>query len=915
MGVAQIGRQLVFVLAALLWLPLPAQAASYEAPLPAELGTDPDMCRYLPCADVLPGAESFSPRKGRPAYVEAYASHDGKHADDERNGDERGDDDMARDDRKHGDERKDDDEADDDEPDDDRGELIGYVFLSTDIVDIPAYSGKPVVTLIGMDKAGRIVGVKILRHSEPILLVGIPESELTKFIMQFVGKNAWDKVEVGKARASGGYIGIDAISGATVTVIAQNQVVMRSAYLVARQVGIVKAEPKAPAVFRPAGAALDWQSLVEEGSIRRLQVSAADVGETDTREPLIDIHFGYLNEPTIGRSILGERTWQRLMDSLRPNDHAIFLIASGRTTFKGSGFVRGGIFDRLQVAQDIDTFTFRDTDYQNLYGIEAAGAPAYTESSVFIIRGGDSFSAAYPWSLVFLGNKLDKKTGQREFVNFDREYWLPGKYLEGGRPEIVQPEPTWVKVWRDRAVEIVLFTALLLFVATVYAFRNRLTRASNRHNKWPVNAFKYTAWVLSIGFIGFHLMAQPSVTQVLTWFHALLFKWTWELFLTDPFIFIFWIFIFVTVFLWGRGLFCGWLCPFGSLQELIYKISGWIGLRRFQRKLPMRWHNRLKWIKYVAFFVLLGVSFFSMGLAERMAEIEPFKTTFLVGIFNRAWPYTLFVAVLLGMSILLERPFCKYLCPLGAGLAMPTTFRWFGLKRKQECNTCTACAVGCGSLAIDSKGRIDQRECLLCLDCMVLYTDDHACPPLAQERKYREKNKLPLTPINAQGYFIPVVNIDAEPAPARRAAVKEGPDPRMPSDPVDLHYANQDSLWRFLAGELKDHLWPWSRAGLREHRAVQAAGFAVLLAAALVLLLAIEGRIEGAAVIAAWVGWSFFEVLVRMGSRPYVKEGPWWQRHYRVASWMDMVSYVGFKNLLIGAVLFVILKSMGLLVL
>jgi NosR/NirI family nitrous oxide reductase transcriptional regulator len=47
-------------------------------------------------------------------------------------------------------------------------------MLSTDITDTPAYSGKPVVTLIGMDLKGRFVGVKVLKHSEPILLLGIP---------------------------------------------------------------------------------------------------------------------------------------------------------------------------------------------------------------------------------------------------------------------------------------------------------------------------------------------------------------------------------------------------------------------------------------------------------------------------------------------------------------------------------------------------------------------------------------------------------------------------------------------------------------------------------------------------------------------------------------------------------------------
>ncbi|MEE3649168.1 4Fe-4S binding protein, partial [Bacillus altitudinis] len=144
--------------------------------------------------------------------------------------------------------------------------------------------------------------------------------------------------------------------------------------------------------------------------------------------------------------------------------------------------------------------------------------------------------------------------------------------------------------------------------------------------------FKYPFWILSIFWVGFGLLAQPSVTQVLTWFHSILFKWEWTLFLSDPFLFLFWIFIFITVFVFGRGLFCGWACPFGSLQEGLHVIGEKIGLKRFQFLLPMKWHNRLKWVKYGVFFVLLAVSLFSMVEAEKLAEVEPFKTTFLVGI-------------------------------------------------------------------------------------------------------------------------------------------------------------------------------------------------------------------------------------------------------------------------------------------
>ena len=694
----------------------PAAETAYEAPLPAEVNTSPDLCAHVPCKAVLPGADSFSPRMGKPAYVEAYRGA-GEHK-----------------------------------------ALVGYVFLSTDIVDIPAYSGKPVITLIGMDTKGLITGTRILRHSEPILLLGIPESVLTKFIQQYLGKFVGDKIEIGKSREGEGYIGLDAITGATVTVIAQNQVILRSGVAIARQVGILKVEPKPPVRFSALNQKLSWAQLVEEGSVRRLTVKPEQLGMERAAEPYIDMHYGYLNTPTVGRSLLGDAGYQSLMSRLAPGEHALFIVANGSDSFKGSGFVRGGIYDRVQVAQDMDAYTFRDLDYLNLYGLQAEGSPAYKESAIFIVRD-PGFSPAYPWSLVFLANKLDRSTGHRDFVSFSDEYWVQARYLEGGRPEVIQPDPTWLKVWKARAPQIALFAALLVAVAVVYSQRERLTRRSTRKNKWPVNAFKYGAWLLSIGFVGFGVLAQPSITQVLTWFHSLLFKWTWELFLSDPFIFLFWIFIIVTTFVWGRGLFCGWLCPFGSLSELLYKIGGAIGLKRFQFLVPKRLHDRLKWIKYGVFFGLLAVSVFSMGWAEMLAEVEPFKTTFLVGWGQRAWPYTLFAAGLLALSIFTERPFCKYLCPLGASLAMPSTFRWFGLKRKQECSTCHACQKGCGSQAIDDDGRIDHRECLHCLDCMVLYTDVHACPPLAQERKRRERDGLPLTPISREGYYIPITPV------------------------------------------------------------------------------------------------------------------------------------------------------------
>ncbi|MDR1075393.1 MAG: 4Fe-4S binding protein [Xanthomonadaceae bacterium] len=699
------------LLCALTGIASASSQTSYEAALPDQLFTGPDLCRYAACDSVLPQAQRFSLREGNPAFVKGLRERDGQE------------------------------------------EVVGYVFLSTDVApEIVGYSGKPIVTLVGMDIDGRINGVRILKHSEPILLAGIPEEDLNRYIDQYVGKPAGARYELG--RAEGDHVPMNAVSGATVTVIAENQMISRGSHAVARQVGLIEAVARPQARFSNDSAERSWAELAKEGSVRRLTVAPAQVGAADTGQPFIDMWFGYLNAPGIGISVLGKNDYQHLMASLQPDEHAIFIIANGTSSFKGSAFVRGGIYDRIQVSQDFDIYTFRDTDYLNLYGIHAAGAPAYGESGIFMLRD-KSFSAAYPWRLTFLSNR-SMGVGETEYANFDAEYWLPGTYLQGGRPSIEARQPAWVKIWKAKRWEIAVFVGLLAFTAAFYAMHRHWAARSRRADKrwilWPHIAI----WLAAVIFVGFGQLAQPSVVQALTLLHSLWDGWRWDLFLSDPLIFIFWIFIAITIVLWGRGVFCGWLCPYGSLSELLYKLAGRIGLKCWQFELPSRWHHRLRWLKYLVLAALVAASLHSMALAERMAEVEPFKSTFLVYAWIRSWPFLIFWTVLMVAALFIERPFCKYLCPLGAALAIPSRWRLFGLWRKAECTTCKACAAGCGSQAIDGRGRIDPAECMQCLDCMVLYYDDHACPPLAKERKRREREGLPLTPVGRDGRFIPL---------------------------------------------------------------------------------------------------------------------------------------------------------------
>jgi hypothetical protein len=141
-------------------------------------------------------------------------------------------------------------------------------------------------------------------------------------------------------------------------------------------------------------------------------------------------------------------------------------------------------------------------------------------------------------------------------------------------------------------------------------------------------------------------------------------------------------------------------------------------------------------------------------------------------------------------------------------------------------------------------------------------------------------------------------------------------DPRMPTDPAEPSYAWRKPGvcgWRCL--DFWDHVWPWRRGAPKRHPAWHAVSISLALAVTLAWVLAALGELRAGAVIAWWFGWSVYEVLIRLNTKPYVKDGPWWGRRYRVAGVMDMVCYVAFKNLLVGATLFLVLKALGWLVL
>jgi NosR/NirI family nitrous oxide reductase transcriptional regulator len=452
--------------------------------------------------------------------------------------------------------------------------LLGYVLRTTDIAPIPAYSGKPITLLVGIGIDGRITGLEITQHSEPILVVGVSEQDLRHYVEQYRGVSVQERVKIGGSPRDG-YVTIDGITGASITAMVMNATVMKAVSKVAESRGI----PLKP--------------VAEEN-------------------------------PVTG-------------------------------------------------------------------------------------PGGENGQA-------------EGQAGQ------DMPVWWLGE----------TSEPFWVGVWRERWWQVVVLCVALGVLTIILLFQDWLTRRPG-----TLRIVRTGFLLFTLFFIGWYTLAQLSVIHVLTFINAILHQFSWESFLVDPLIFILWGFVALTLLLWGRGVYCGWLCPFGALQELLHQLAQRLGISEYRFADVV--HERLTALKYVIFVALFGLSLQSIGYAARAAEVEPFKTAIVMH-FQRDGIFLWYALGLLLVSVFNRKFFCKYLCPLGAALAIPAPLRIFDwLRRRKECGRpCQICAKQCEVQAIRPTGEINPNECHYCLDCQVTYWDDHQCPPLSEKRIRKEKSRAAL---------------------------------------------------------------------------------------------------------------------------------------------------------------------------
>lgn len=192
-----------------------------------------------------------------------------------------------------------------------------------------------------------------------------------------------------------------------------------------------------------------------------------------------------------------------------------------------------------------------------------------------------------------------------------------------------------------------------------------------------------------------------------------------------------------------RRSFCGLLCPFGALQEIFARL----GQKIFGKRLvaPENLDKVLRYLKYVVLALTIGMAWYYGSLW--MAPYDPYSayahlTNAAADIAEEPLAvigYILLAVTILG-SLLYDRFFCKYLCPMGAFYGLVGKFSLTKVERtSNKCINCQKCNKACPvNLDVAGMDKVTSAECINCNECVL------ACPSGALEVKTANKALSPL---------------------------------------------------------------------------------------------------------------------------------------------------------------------------
>ena len=642
--------------------------------------------------------------------------------------------------------------------------IVAYVFSTLDIIAATGYSTTPFDVIGGVDLSGHITGAKVVFHQESMIVHDVVrQRQLDEFLAREAGR---------PLRGGTNALPPDYVAGATITARAMRAAVLTTAGLVlrarTRAAQTTDATPTIVSVATVPTLDVDsfsiksWNDLLAERAVVRRRVTSGEVaaalanaGATDVKldwplgaadDLYIEFMTALVTPRAIGGNLLGVVKFEDYKRELRRGAQAIYVASNGPYDFLGTKYFRaseGNRFDRLRVIQNGKTFRFVQNDYTYATPIEGQQL-----TGLFALRPGSGFDPLKPWRLEILVNSAGTPPVT---VAFGLDYKVPDTYvLQVPAPPVIAPQPqiqpqpqpepeaelpppvpTWVEAWSDARPNVEILAVLLSALTLVFIFQGTLARSRLAHR------IVRTGFLLVVlVWLGWTAGVQLSIVNVINYVRAPFNHVEMGFYLAEPLMIIVAGYALVSVVLIGRGVFCGWLCPFGAMQELLAQLARALHVPQWNP--PAALEKRLWLGKYIAAAAVLALVLTQIDATAATLEIEPFKTA-ITAKFTRAWPYVLYAAALLTIGLFSERAYCRFLCPLGGVLALLDRLHLLNLlKRRPECgSSCRLCERGCPVRAIEPTGKIVTSECFQCLDCQVEYYDETRCPPLVRISKLR----------------------------------------------------------------------------------------------------------------------------------------------------------------------------------
>ena len=629
----------------------------------------------------------------------------------------------------------------------------GYVIESEWLKPLPGFSGAAINLIIMLDLEGVLIDVKILNHNEPIFVSGLGQAPFHAFIEQYRGHSINSAITIGssygKNNTSGGLIYFDGVTKATASVRIAHESIMASAREVAKNLldGMSMVQEKV--TLKPdEGIEYTWDELVEKGFAKHVTTTHGEVrskfantkwrsddpfSDAADGELYVDLWIVDVTHPHVARSVMSKRMfkdWEGFK-KIAPEDETILFIEQGYHGLVDEEFVRNTTPPLLSAKQDKFPLSISDADL--LIDLKR-GVPDDGTAMVIRVDRRQGFSPVREWDIALAATRergiLQPEIGQ---VALNWKYQADKQFFD--IEKAVEPPTPFEAAVFSRMTDLIILAVLLSLICLVVLFNRQFVRMKS----WPYQ--RGFLLMLVLGFIGWWGQGQLSIVTPLATMVSAVNGRPLDFLLYDPFSLLIWVVVIISFFVVGRALFCGWLCPFGAMQEFVAKIAKALSIP--QLKVTDAWDRRLKSLKYVTLLALIGVAFFLPSYLDKAVEVEPFKTAISV-FFVREWYFAAYALFCVLASLFIFKAYCRYLCPLGAFMAIGGFLRlskW--IKRREDCGSpCQLCKVRCDYQAIKPTGKITYSECFGCLDCVDIYEDKTQCVPLIlQEKGRRPRSK------------------------------------------------------------------------------------------------------------------------------------------------------------------------------